>query len=96
MAIFAQLMGSAFQSKMARDHLVSLSIGTKLQLVREPENSYDPNAIQVREQGIMLGHIERQTAGELAPRMDDGEKFIAKIKRVDDPKKPLLEIFSDD
>lgn len=96
MAIFAQLMGSAFRPKEVREYLLTLPLGTRLTLVREPDNKFDSNAIQVFEQDILIGLIDRQAASELASRMDDGEKFIAKIKRADDPKKPLLEIFPDD
>lgn len=92
MAIFAQLMGSAFRPAEVRQHLLTLPVGTPLQLLREPENQFDANAIQVLDDAIFLGHLERQTAAELAPRMDEGEHFSALIKRVDDPKKPLLEI----
>lgn len=47
----------------------------KVQLVREPKNEADANAIRVESvdepwDGMKLGYIGRETARELAPRMD--------------------------
>ncbi|PNS19972.1 hypothetical protein CAC42_7939 [Sphaceloma murrayae] len=51
--------------------------GENIILRREPENAYDPNAIQVlnvnREQ---IGHVPRQIAAKLTPYLDRGEIFV--------------------
>ena len=46
-------------------------------LVREPDNSYDPNAIRVEVAGHLFGYIPRAHAKELAPLMDQGGSFMA-------------------
>jgi hypothetical protein len=46
-------------------------------LVREPDNTHDPNAIRVEIAGHYLGHIPKDKAKELAPLIDDGRNFIA-------------------
>lgn len=46
-------------------------------LVREPDNSYDPNAIRVELGEYLLGYVPKGHAAELAPLMDEGRRFIA-------------------
>ena len=46
-------------------------------LVREPHNSFDPNAIRVEIAGHILGYIPGPHAKEIAPMMDRGRRFIA-------------------
>ncbi|MFZ0451945.1 MAG: HIRAN domain-containing protein [Desulfatiglandaceae bacterium] len=46
-------------------------------LVREPDNTHDPNAIRVEIGGKYLGYIPRNIAKDLAPKMDQGKRFIA-------------------
>jgi hypothetical protein len=50
-------------------------------LVREPENSYDPNAIRVEVAGFFLGYIPKGVAKTLAPLMDAGRDFLALFVR---------------
>jgi len=48
------------------------------ELVREPDNPSDKNAIKVALFGhFKFGYIPRQTARELAPLMDSGRHFVA-------------------
>ena len=51
-------------------------IGT-FELVREPNNPHDINAIKVRIGPYHLGYIPKHIAKSLAPKMDDGRKFCA-------------------
>ncbi|KAF9451964.1 hypothetical protein P691DRAFT_772701 [Macrolepiota fuliginosa MF-IS2] len=45
--------------------------GEEVVLVREPQNSYDPNAIQVKNIGqVQVGHVPRNVAAKLAPLLD--------------------------
>ena len=46
-------------------------------MVREPDNPHDPNAIRVELGGKYLGHLPKDLAETLAPKMDAGRKFIA-------------------
>lgn len=61
-----------------------------VELVRNPANEYDPNAVEVHVPALgdrhrMIGHIARDQAASLAPRMDAGEQFVAEVSwcRVD-------------
>ena len=53
-------------------------IGT-FELVREPGNPYDPNAIRVRIGPYHLGYVSKHIARWLAPEMDSGRKFGAEF-----------------
>jgi hypothetical protein len=51
------------------------------ELVREPDNSHDPNAIRVVVGGLYLGYVPRWLARRLAPAMDAGRKYEAFFSR---------------
>lgn len=62
----------------AQTALNTIPAGTAMRLVRNPENEYDRNAVQVwtfgtrTHNGLMLGHIDRDTARFVAKAMDRG------------------------
>lgn len=50
-------------------------------LVREPNNMYDENAIQVRISGeTHLGYVPRDMAAALAPKLDSGDIQIVSVR----------------
>ncbi|MGX5185746.1 DEAD/DEAH box helicase [Streptomyces avermitilis] len=51
--------------------LARLPEGTRLDLVRDPNNPADPNAIRVEHHGLPLGWIAKSTARPLALALDD-------------------------
>ena len=52
-------------------------------LIREPDNPDDPNAIRVVIfVNTFLGYIPRHIAGSLAPMMDNGRSFVAEFHRL--------------
>jgi hypothetical protein len=64
----------------------SCVLGETLQLIREPQNPYDKNAIRVlRPNGLDVGHVAKENAAEIAPRMDRGETFIARVNWINPP-----------
>lgn len=63
--------------------------GDRLQLVREPDNAYDANAVRVEwRNGIMLGHLPRIIARDVATDLDAGVALRAYVRnaRADGPK----------
>ena len=50
-------------------------------LEREPDNSYDPNAVGVWFLNDRLGYLQKPVAEKLAPVMDAGTKLTAKFVR---------------
>lgn len=54
--------------------------GDRLSLVREPENTHDPNAVEVWwRNGIRLGHLPRLVAAEVAGPLDAGVALRAYV-----------------
>ncbi len=56
-----------------------LKIGDRLDLVREPSNPHDANAVRVEWRGRMLGYVPRAQNPALAWAMDRGEPVTARI-----------------
>jgi len=56
--------------------------GDRLSLIRDPGNSYDPNAIRLEWQGHMLGFVPRKDNGDIARQMDHGAKPDARITEL--------------
>ena len=53
------------------------------QMVREPENEYDPNAIRVALFGqFTIGYIPKALAVDLAEQMDGGKQLEAEFVRL--------------
>ncbi|MHB1590014.1 MAG: HIRAN domain-containing protein [Sulfuricella sp.] len=65
-----------------------MKVGDTLQLVREPDNSYDPKAVRVEWQGHKLGYVPRADNEALARFMDRGSKAEARITRLKKSRNP--------
>ena len=65
-----------------------MKVGDTLQLVREPDNSYDANAVRVEWQGHKLGYVPRADNEALARFMDRGSKASARITRLKKSRNP--------
>ena len=63
--------------------LAGIFNGDEVRLVRDYENQYDPNAVEVRTGGELLGFIPRTQAPLLAPRMDAGATTSASVVSVE-------------
>ena len=59
-----------------------VEVGDQLDLVREPANLYDSNAIMVRHALGQIGYIDKASARTLAPMMDAGETFEVRVAAV--------------
>ena len=53
--------------------------GSLVDLVREPDNPYDPNAVAVHVEGVKCGYVPRAQAKRLAADMDVGRKVTATL-----------------
>jgi hypothetical protein len=47
------------------------------EVVREPHNPYDPNAIKIVRENRFLGYLPRWLASRLAPSIDAGNRYEA-------------------
>ncbi len=57
----------------------SMAVGERLQLVREPDNPYDANAVRVEWRGVMLGYVPRRDNAAVARQMDRGTVLEARV-----------------
>lgn len=86
------LMGANFRDPSAKEVVKALAIGEQLTLKRDPENQFDPNAIQVWAGDTWIGFIERGLAEELAPLMDAGTEYDCEVSGFGtNPLKPFLD-----
>jgi hypothetical protein len=69
-----------------------LRVGDRLDLVREPDNAYDANAVRVEWRGRKLGYVPRAENRALAWAMDRGETVTARISRLQEHRNPRLRI----
>jgi hypothetical protein len=69
-----------------------LRVGDRLDLVREPDNPYDANAVRVEWRGRKLGYVPRAENRALAWAMDRGETVTARISRLQEHRNPRLRI----
>lgn len=62
-----------------------------LRLIPEPTNPYDKNAVLVRTEGGVLGHLRREHAKEISSHLRYGQQWIAVVKSVghDSPSEPM-------
>jgi single-stranded-DNA-specific exonuclease len=56
--------------------------GDPLELRRQPANPHDPNAIAVFRGALQLGYLRREIARHLAPKLDGGERYRARVASV--------------
>jgi hypothetical protein len=65
----------------------------KIELVREPENKYDMNAIKVLADNKQIGYIGKEYATIIAPLLDEYEEFVVTVKGMGEYKnRPYCEI----
>ncbi len=61
----------------------SISVGSCVSIVREPDNKYDKNAIAIHNRnGDKLGYISKLQNEELAFLLDEGLGFTAEVQRL--------------
>jgi hypothetical protein len=66
-----------------QDILSRCYVGEKLDLVREPENIYDANAVKVCTlKGKQIGFLHRDEAAEITPRLDKGSPVDTEIVEI--------------
>lgn len=76
-----------------------LASGDALELVHEPTNPHDKNAVRVEWRGRMLGYVPRKENAAIAWALSRGERLSARVSRLRDAPNPRdrieFEIFAD-
>lgn len=75
MELRAVIVGNQHRPLEAQERYHQLEKDEALDLVREPDNEYDENAIAVYSDGIKIGYIPRTMNADLAEAMDEGRVF---------------------
>ncbi len=73
---------AGFRHHAAAELWDELRVGDALELVREPDNPHDAQAIGVAWRGRKLGYVPRRENGVLAWGLDRGERLQARISRL--------------
>ena len=66
--------------------------GDALDLVREPENPFDANAVRVEWRGHKLGYVPRRDNATLAWGLDRGMRLHARVSRLAEHRNPARRI----
>jgi hypothetical protein len=83
---------AGFRYAEAAEVWPQLSAGDALDLVREPDNPHDANAVRVEWRGRKLGYVPRAENGALAWAMDRGESLRARVSRLAEHRNPRRRI----
>ncbi|MBV8638473.1 MAG: DEAD/DEAH box helicase [Candidatus Eremiobacteraeota bacterium] len=75
-----KLAGVSFEGR--QDVIAGLRVGVDVQLQRQPENQFDSNAIAVLFGALQLGFINKGIAKHIAPLIDDGARYQARIESL--------------
>ena len=76
----SKIVGVSFEGR--QDTIAGLRVGTDLTLERQPDNQFDPNALAVYYGALQLGFVRKQIAKHLAPLIDDGARYRARIESL--------------
>jgi single-stranded-DNA-specific exonuclease len=77
---YTKLAGVSFEGR--QDTIAGLQAGVDLVLERQPHNEHDANAIAVRYGALPLGFIKRGIARHLAPLIDAGAQYLARVESL--------------
>lgn len=69
-----------------------MKVGDALELVREPDNPHDANAVRVEWRGYQLGYVPRRENADVARQIDRGSQVKARISRLQMSRSPSRRI----
>lgn len=91
-----KLVGLQFRPPEVQEIVQGLEEGDNLELVREPTNPYDENAIRIIRDGEFLGFVAASkainTASEIAPFLDQGYLYTCRVVEGGTSYSPALRI----
>ena len=94
-AVLVQVQSSplaGFRYGEAAEVWAFLREGDALQLVREPDNPHDPNAVRVDWQGRRLGYVPRRENAAVAWGLDRGAPLRARVSRLAEHPNPARRV----
>ncbi|NCS65218.1 MAG: HIRAN protein [Hydrogenophilales bacterium CG03_land_8_20_14_0_80_62_28] len=79
---------AGFQYHAGRALFPLMQVGDRLQLIREPDNPYDAQAVRVEWRGAMIGYAPRADNVDLARLMDHGAQVEGRIVNLQKGRNP--------
>jgi len=70
--------------------LRTMKPGHLVQLIREPENKFDPHAIALSYDGKEIGYIPAKLSIHFSPLLDSGQQFTGAIRKVSPEKLEII------
>ena len=85
------LMGAKFRGKEILETIAFIEMDTVLTAVRDADNPYDPNAIELHHDGVFIGFVAKESAAVIAPYLDRKEELIFSVE-TPAPEYPLIRV----
>jgi len=89
---------AGFQYYAGTVRWAEMRVGDPLDLIREPDNPHDPNAIRVEWRGEKLGYLPRAENKTVAAELDRGGRVEARIAALVEDRNPWrrvrIEVFA--
>lgn len=79
---------AGFQHHEGESLWLMLSVGTPLELSREPENCHDTRAVAVRFMGRRIGYVPRVENAAVSQMLDRGERLSARLRHLQRDRDP--------
>lgn len=93
MEIIFELVGMRFRGQLAVEAVNTIKTGDTIQLQREPDNKFDPNAIKVLLRGVFVAYVAKGAAAHIATHMD--QQVDARNALEAGEESPVLETYSE-
>lgn len=65
-----------------------LEEGYELDLVPEPDNKFDPNAIAIKYDEVMLGYVPKKFSAEVSAMIESGKEMVCSVTILNRTAKP--------
>jgi hypothetical protein len=79
---------AGIQFYTAKEWWAEMQANDKLELIREPDNRHDGNAVRVEWKGHKLGYVPRRENQAVAQEMDRGTRLAANISKLQRHRSP--------
>ena len=86
------LRGANFRPQQAKDKVLALESGDLVDLIPEPDNPYDPNAIRVEYEEEHLGYVAKEVAVDLIEPFNSAAAYSAVVDYFTGPLTPVIQI----
>ena len=79
---------AGFQYHQGKSVWHRLKAGALLDLVREPENPHDAQAVRIELEGVQIGYVPRADNAAIAHLMDTGRRVCARVLQTCESRNP--------